>query len=137
MPKLQAILLAALLSGVAQGAWACDPYQYWAGPAYVSDWYPSVEHGPYFAYRPPVYFGYSLLLPKGEGFTMRSYSPEAERQRLQPAAPLRLKNPYVQTGPAEKEGKPKPPSKQGAKVRKASLHAEVAPRQAANHYLAL
>lgn len=137
MPKIQAIFLAALLTGFGHETWACDPYQYWAGPAYVSDWYPLIEHGPYFAYRPPVYYGYSLLLPQGEGFTMRSYNPDAERQRRQPAAPLLLKNPYVQAGPAEKSGQKKPPVKQGAKVRKASMQAEVAPRRAANPYLAL
>lgn len=136
MPKIQPILLAALLAGITQTASAYDPYQYWAGPAYVSDWYPLLEHGPYFTYFPPVYYGYSLLLPKGDGFTMRSYSPDADPARRPPAAPLLVKNPYVKAGPAEaKAGKEKPASKQGAKVRKASWNAETAPRPTANPYV--
>jgi hypothetical protein len=123
MRTTRAALVAALLIVAASSARAYDAYRYWAGPAYVSDSYGySTESVPYYVRNPPVYYGYSMLLPVGEGFTMRSYSPDAAQTLSVRKPPLLLVNPYVTAAADSKPSKPKPAAKpSNPKVKKASL----------------
>ena len=88
------VALAALMACPQRAAaQSCDanPYSYWGvSQGYVDDFVP------YYIRHPPVYYGYSMLLPQGPGFTIRSYSPEAEVS-VQSQPPLVLTNPYLGT----------------------------------------
>jgi hypothetical protein len=73
--------------------YAGNPYAYWSGQLNLPSTYVA-DYVPYFIQHPPVYYGYSMLLPLGEGFTTRSYSSNREFVS-EPQPPLILTNPYL------------------------------------------
>ena len=91
---LFALTALAMAPGTASAQYCGNsPYAYWAGPLSAPSNY-TLDYVPYFVRFPPVYYGYSMLLPQGEGFTTRSYSPNRELI-AEPQSPLVLANPYV------------------------------------------
>jgi hypothetical protein len=114
---LVAGLLTLSLSGVAT---ADDgrgyPFCQWAGPLHFRSYYNgyygyysgyTLESVPYFVANPPVYYGYSMLVPRGPGFTTVNYGDPAASQ-AQHVEPLMVINPYYKKGGADAPVSPKP-----------------------------
>jgi hypothetical protein len=100
MRKLSFVLTLVVLAALAlvpRGASAQynagNPYAYWSGLLTATSGYVG-DYVPYFVRYPPVYYGYSMLLPQGDGFTTRSYSTNPEFVS-EPRPPLIVTNPYL------------------------------------------
>ena len=85
----------------------CDasPYSYWGGYPWQYVGYGYLDDAvPYYIRHPPVYYGYSMLLPLGDGFTTRSYGSQNFETASPSRPPLVVMNPYLATAPHQLGG---------------------------------
>jgi len=102
--KLRSVLAGAMLAGMfgwcsapasAQEAGCWSGMYGWGLPYSHYD----LEHVPYFALHPPVYYSYPVARPYG--YSPFAYPPSVMTPELKPEEPKMMYNPFVPSNPAE------------------------------------